>query len=96
MQWVIKNKCTEETFEIGIQNAVDLFRILQLTEGQLHIYSELDPQLLKETFRYYSLDTEKSPQEALRLFVDKFLEKHPKGLIHVFEEYNILAIANKN
>lgn len=96
MQWVIKKKCSESTFEIGIQNAVDLFRILQLTEGHLFIYSELDPQILKETFRYHSLDTKKASKEALRLFVKGFLDKHPNGLIHVFEDYNILAIPNKN
>ncbi len=92
MQWVINNKCTKETFEIGIQNAVDLFRILQLTEGQLYIYSELDPQLLKETFRYNSLLTSKSPQEALRSFIESFLKTNPDGMIYVFEDYNILTV----
>ena len=92
MQWIIDNKCTEETFEIGIQNAVDLFRILQLTEGQLYIYSELDPKLLEETFRYNSLQTNRSPQEALRLFIQSFLETNPEGMIYVFEDYNILAV----
>ncbi|MHA2245746.1 MAG: lactate racemase domain-containing protein [Candidatus Hodarchaeales archaeon] len=96
MQWVIKNKCSESTFEIGIQNAVDLFRILQLTEGHLFIYSELDPQILKETFRNHSLNTKKASQEALRSFVKEFLDRHPNGLIHVFEDYNILVIPNKN
>ncbi len=95
MQWVINNKCTEETFEIGIQNAIDLFRILQLTNGQLYIYSELDPQLLKETFRYHSLEMNQSPQEALRLFVENFLETNPEGSIYVFEDYNILAVTSE-
>ena len=92
MQWIIKNKCTESTFEIGIQNAVDLFRILQLTEGQIFVYTELNPQLMKETFRVNSLDTTKSPQEALREFILRFLANQPKGMIHVFEDFNLLTV----
>ncbi|MFW9996046.1 MAG: lactate racemase domain-containing protein [Candidatus Odinarchaeota archaeon] len=93
MQWIITNKCSETTFEIGIQNAVDLYRILQLTgEGHVHLYSELDQKLLKETFHIESLDTTKPPAEALRFFVREFLFAHPNAVIHVFEDFNILAI----
>ncbi|MFX0115415.1 MAG: lactate racemase domain-containing protein [Candidatus Hodarchaeota archaeon] len=93
MQWIIQNKCTETTFEIGIQNAVDLFRILQLTDGQVFVYSELDPHLLRETFRVESLNTgESSVQEALRKFIQNFLVENPKGRILIFEDFNILAI----
>lgn len=95
MQWVIKNKCSETTFEIGIQNAVDLLRILQMTEGEVYVYSALDPQLLYETFRVKSLEIKKSPQEALCLFLDDFLSKQPEALICVFEDYNILARATE-
>lgn len=93
MNWIITNKCTETTFEIGIQNAVDLFRILQLTEGELYIYSELEPHQLKKTFQVKSLDTRVSPLEALRSFIVEFLKEHPNGLIHVFEDFNILPIS---
>lgn len=92
MQWVIENKCTETTFEIGIQNAVDLFRILQLTDNQLYIYSELDPMLLKENFRFNSLDTTQPPQKALQSFIKGFLEEFPEGRILVFEDFNILTV----
>lgn len=94
MQWVIKNKCSETTFEIGIQNAVDLLRILQMTEGEVYVYSTLDPHLLQEPFRVKSLEIDKDPQEALRVFVDDFLIKKPGALVCVFEDYNILALAS--
>lgn len=94
MQWVIRNKCSETTFEIGIQNAVDLMRILQMTEGEVYVYSTLDPHLLHETFRVKSLEIDKDPQEALRIFVDDFLTKKPNALICVFEDYNILALVS--
>lgn len=94
MQWVIRNKCSETTFEIGIQSAVDLLRILHMTEGEVYVYSTLDSHLLRETFRVKSLETDKSPQEALRSFVDNFLTKRPHALICVFEDYSILAIAS--
>ena len=93
MHWVIKHKCSETTFEIGIQNAVDLLRILQMTE--VYLYSALDPQLLYETFSVKSLETKKSPQKALCIFLDDLLEKQPEALIYVFEDYNLLARANE-
>ncbi|MHA2497770.1 MAG: lactate racemase domain-containing protein [Candidatus Hodarchaeales archaeon] len=97
MQWVIQHKCTDTTFEIGIQNAVDLFRILQLTDGKIFVYSELDPQLLKETFRVNSLNTaHSSVQEVLRSFVQKFLADCPNGLIHVFEDFNMLTLIQED
>ncbi|MCK4849423.1 MAG: DUF2088 domain-containing protein [Candidatus Heimdallarchaeota archaeon] len=91
MQWVIKNKCTETTFEIGIQNAVDIFRVLQLTEGRILIYSELDQEVLCNTFRVLPMNKKDSPEQALRLVVKEFLEKNPKGLIYVFEDFNLLT-----
>lgn len=96
MQWVIQHKCTDTTFEIGIQNAVDLFRILQLTDGKIFVYSEIDPQLLKETFRVNSLNAaHSSVQEALRIFVREFLANRPNGLICVFEDFNMLTLIQK-
>jgi len=96
MQWVIKNKCTETTFEIGIQNAVDLFRVLQLTEGGIYFYSELDQAVLSNTFRVFPMNKEDSPEQALRLVVKEFIEKNPEGLIYVLEDFNLLATTKTN
>ncbi|MHA2226927.1 MAG: lactate racemase domain-containing protein [Candidatus Hodarchaeales archaeon] len=90
MKWVIENKCTETTFEIGIQNAVDLFRILQLTKGQLYIYSELSSQLMNTIFRLNAINTKIPIQNALRSFIELFIEEQPEGIIFVFEDSNIL------
>ena len=91
MRWVIMNKCSETTFEIGIQNTVDIFRILQLTGGQIFVMSQMDPVELQEIFRVSTLPSS-LPQEALRMFIETFLEKTPSALIYVFEDYNILSI----
>ncbi len=91
MQWVIKNKCSENTIEIGIQNAVDIFRILQLTEGHIFVISQMNTGELQDIFRVSALPSS-SPQEALKLFIERFLKKNPKALIYVFEDYNILPI----
>ncbi|MHA1214124.1 MAG: lactate racemase domain-containing protein [Candidatus Hodarchaeales archaeon] len=93
MQWIIKNKCTEETFEIGIQNAVDIFRILQLTNGNIFVYSKLDQNILRNVFRVKPISNEKSTRDALRTFVRDFLEQKKDALIHVFEDFNILPIS---
>ncbi len=92
MEWVIDNKCTETTFEIGIQNAVDLFRILELTKGNLYVYSQLEATLLKEVFQVNPLDTSKSPQNVLRSFIHNFLSTNSNPTIFVFEDFNILTI----
>ncbi|MFX1250335.1 MAG: lactate racemase domain-containing protein [Promethearchaeota archaeon] len=91
MTWIIDNKCTETTFEIGIQNAVELFKILEVTKGELYVYSALDPKLMKETFRVKPLERKKDVQEALRSFITEFLAQKPEGFIYVFEDFNILA-----
>ncbi|MHA2107755.1 MAG: lactate racemase domain-containing protein [Candidatus Hodarchaeales archaeon] len=92
MQWVIRNKCSPTTFEIGIQNAVDLFRILEFTQGNLHLYSSfLDAKLMKDVFRINTLPINLSPEESLRKFVTKFIADNPKSKIVVFEDYNLLA-----
>ena len=91
MRWIIENKCSETTFEVGIQNAVELFRILEITDGKLYVYSELDKRILEESFRVKTLKQEKSVQETLRQFVLSYLKQHPDNLIYVFEDYNILT-----
>jgi nickel-dependent lactate racemase len=95
MQWVIHEKCTETTFEIGIQNSVDLLRILQLTQGGIYVYSELDSDVLRNIFRVNPLDVTKKPTEALSSFVADFLKEKPDGLIYVFEDFNILPKVNR-
>ena len=91
MQWVIKNKCTKTSFEIGIQNAVDLFRILQLTNGNLYLYSpSLDGNLMKEVFHVKTLPRT-SPEKEVRNFVGEFLSKNKDSHIVVFEDFNLLS-----
>ncbi|UCE14761.1 MAG: DUF2088 domain-containing protein [Candidatus Heimdallarchaeota archaeon] len=91
MQWVITNKCSETTFEIGIQNAVDLFRILDLTKGNLYLYSPfLDENLMKDVFHVKMLP-QGSPETEVRLFVEEFLSKHQNAHIVIYEDFNLLS-----
>ncbi len=93
MRWVITNKCSETTFEIGIQNAVDLFRILKLTKGNLYLFSPfLDENLMKEVFHVNMLP-KGSPEEEVRHFVKKFLSNNQNAHIVVFENSNLLNIS---
>ncbi|MHA1973607.1 MAG: lactate racemase domain-containing protein [Candidatus Hodarchaeales archaeon] len=94
MEWIVKNKCTEETFEIGIQNAVDIFRILKLTTGNVFVYSKLDQVTLYDVFRVKAIDNSKSPEEALEEFLNNFLAKNENPLVLVFEDFNLLPIVD--
>ena len=91
MRWIIENRCSNTTFEVGIQNAVELFKILKMTDGNLYVYSELDKTVLEENFRVKTLKKAKSVQETLRQFVLSFIKQHTDPLIYVFEDYNILT-----
>ena len=91
MRWIIENRCSEDTFEVGIQNAVELFKILEMTNGSLYVYSELDKTVLEKSFRVKTLKKRKNVQETLREFVLSYLKHHPDNLIYVFEDYNILS-----
>ena len=92
MQWVITNECSETTFEIGIQNAVDLFRILELTKGNLYLYSTyLDENLMRDIFHVRMLPKGPADNEV-KNFIEKFLIKNPTAHIVVFEDYNLLCI----
>ncbi|MFX0096010.1 MAG: lactate racemase domain-containing protein [Candidatus Hodarchaeota archaeon] len=94
MRWAIDEKCTETTFEIGVQNTVELFKLLQLTEGKLYLYSELDPNFMSETFHLKPLERKNNVQETLQLFVAEFLTQKPEGFIYVFEDFNILTLVS--
>lgn len=92
MQWIITNKCSETTFEIGIQNAVDLFRILEKTKGNLYLYSPfLDEDLMKEVFHVVMLP-KGSPEKEVRQFVKEFLSNNPNAHIVAFEDSNLLSM----
>ena len=91
MRTTIKERCTADTFEIGIQNTVELFYILHKTQGNLYLYTELEKNLLEHTFRVKTLDTSQSPKNALRTFVSEYVDQHPDHFIYVFEDFNILG-----
>ena len=93
MEWVIHNKCSLETFQIGNQKPVDTLRIIKsLGNGQIKILSEMDPVELKEVYRLEPLQDKGSPLESLRDFLGQFLEAKPDALIYVLRDAGLYIV----
>jgi len=96
LRYVIDKYCTEEAFQIGNQKPVDLLRILiTLGEGNLKIYSEMDPKELKEVFRMDAIPRLRgeTPQETLRRTVQEYLKMNPTPIIYILQDAGILVKA---
>jgi nickel-dependent lactate racemase len=93
LNWVIDNKCSLETFQIGNQKPVDSIRILKtLGENRIKILSEMDPQELQKTYRMESVADQGSPRESLRFFVDQFLNDKPDAIIYILKDSGLYII----
>lgn len=78
LEYVLAHYCTEETFRIGHQKPVDLIRILQsIGETNIHMVTEMDPELLKSTFRINPIDkrSEESVRTILRSVINEQMEQ---------------------
>ncbi|MFQ6125572.1 MAG: lactate racemase domain-containing protein [Candidatus Heimdallarchaeota archaeon] len=72
LEFVLAHYCTEETFRIGNQKPVDLIRILQsIGETNIHMITEMDPELLKRTFRINPI--RKAPDESVSTVLTQVL-----------------------
>lgn len=93
LSWVIDHKCNRETFRIGNQKPVDTLRMLKtLGENRIKILSEMDPNELRQVYRIDPLPNLGSPQEALRVYLDKFLTEKPEALIYVMKDAGLYVI----
>lgn len=101
LESVLAHYCTEETFRIGNQKPVDLIRILQtIGETNIHMVTEMDPELLKSTFRINPV--EKGPEESVIAVLRRVLtdlvawEKREKGgsypLIYVIPDPGVFPV----
>ena len=90
LQWVVENKCSEETFKIGNQKPVDLLRILK--ENQIDMITEMEHKELKETFKINGIPIEESVQNTLRKYVANYLEENKDALIYVMTDAGIYVI----
>jgi nickel-dependent lactate racemase len=97
LSWVIDNKCSRETFRIGNQKPVDTLRILKtLGENRIKILSGMDPDELRQVFRMDPLPNLESPQETLRVYLDKFLTEKPEALIYVLKDAGLYIVIEEN
>ena len=93
LRYVIEEYCSEQTFKIGNQKPVDLFRILlDVAEGNIKIISGLDPDELKSVYRMEGCRVADSTevQKALRDLVSRFLKEHPDPRVYVLDDPGLL------
>ncbi|HUU78636.1 MAG TPA: lactate racemase domain-containing protein [candidate division Zixibacteria bacterium] len=90
LEWVVANKCSEETFKIGNQKPVDLLRILK--ENQIDMITEMNHKELKDTFRINGIEIKGSVQETLRNYLSDFLKNNPNALIYIMSDAGIYVI----
>jgi len=93
LAWVLENKCSVETFRIGNQKPVDTLRILKsLEDGKIAVLSEMDPDLLRDTYRMEPVPGADHPQKALRAYLSGFLDARPDALIYVLEDPGLYVV----
>jgi len=98
LTYVLENYCTEETFRIGNQKLVDVFRILMsIGESNIQIITEMDPELLKYTFRIFPLKTtpDMSTDAALRQEISDHMGRGEYPSIYVIPDPGILIVQKK-
>ncbi|MFQ5819206.1 MAG: lactate racemase domain-containing protein [Candidatus Heimdallarchaeota archaeon] len=99
LKYVLAHYSTEETFRIGNQKPVDLIRILQsIEETNIHMVTEMDPGLLRNTFRINPID--KRPEESVgtvlrRVITDQMARGEEEGeypSIYVIPDPGVLIV----
>jgi nickel-dependent lactate racemase len=94
LRFVIEEYGNEKTFKIGNQKPPDLFRILlDVEERNIKIVTELDPEMLSNTYRmegFNPKDTE-DVQKILREIVQNYLEINPDPRIYVLDDPGLLV-----
>ena len=97
LSWVIDHKCSRETFRIGNQKPVDTLRMLKtMGENRIKILSVMDPDELRQIYRMDPLPNLGSPQEILRVYLDKFLTEKPEALIYVLKDAGLYVVIGEN
>jgi nickel-dependent lactate racemase len=94
LKFVIHEYCNEQTFQIGNQKTVDLLRIMLDVEGRnIKVITELDSNMLRETYRMEALNP-KSPEDVQRILhklVEEYLEVETNPRIYVLSDPGLLV-----
>jgi len=93
MRYCIEKYCSPESFKIGNQKPVDLFRIIKdLGEENIHIITEFDPELLKNVFRLNSHSVkELSVGDHIKKLLSQLLNKNSNPTIYIINDPSILV-----
>jgi nickel-dependent lactate racemase len=93
MKYALENYCTEETFRIGNQKPIDVFRILMsIGEGNIQFITEMDHELMKNPLRMNPIEKRRgeNARDALRRVIDDYISKAEYPNIHVIPDPGIL------
>ncbi len=94
LRYVIEKYCSEQTFKIGNQKPVDLFRILlDVAEGNIKLVSGLDPEEMRNVYRMEGCTVKDASevQGVLRDLFERFLKEHPNPKVYVLDDAGLLV-----
>jgi len=95
MKYAIENKCSIDNFKIGNQKVIDILRILK--RCTCHMVTEMDKDLLEDTFRIKYVPHTGTIQESLRAWITKYREeKNRDPLVYVLPDAgNYIDVKNR-
>ena len=95
MKYAIENKCSIDNFKIGNQKVIDILRILK--RCTCHMVTEMDKDLLEDTFRIKYVPHTGTIQESLRAWITKYCEeKNRDPLVYVLPDAgNYIDVKNR-
>ncbi len=92
LRYIIDHYCSVDTFVIGNQKPVDLFRILKTVKG-VYILSDMDPNELETVYRLKNIkkSPDQDPQEALREFLEQYHQENPNATVYFLGDASYLV-----
>ncbi|MHA1975136.1 MAG: lactate racemase domain-containing protein [Candidatus Hodarchaeales archaeon] len=97
MRFCIQHYCSPETFKIGNQKPVDLFRIIKdVGQDNIHIITDFNPELLKNIFRLNAHEVKQiSVADHIKKIILQHLRKISEPSIYIINDPSILAEVEK-
>jgi hypothetical protein len=94
LRYVIEEYCNDKVFKIGNQKPPDLFRILlDIAEGNIKVVTELDPTMLRDTYRMEACNpsSPEDSQRVLRELIERFTLENSNPKIYVLGDPGLLV-----
>lgn len=95
LKHTINTKCSIDNFKIGNQKVIDLLRILK--RCTCHMITEMDKDLLENTFRIKYVPHSGTIQESVRTWINNYrIEKNKDPLVYVLPDAgNYIDVKNR-